>query len=109
MAHGKSGPPETGEAGRLFKAAFIGRKPIPITSIHPAMETSNGKVRITTPADPEKIKAYHATASYKRWQKSRDSTMKRSYFNGYPKEVNMGKVKDRLMQDQEDGLVEEED
>ena len=60
----------------LTKNGHWGDKPIPVG--HFQKHQDNGEVRIIVPADPEKIKAYHATEEYKKIQASSKNDFRRS-------------------------------
>lgn len=74
------GPPETGEARRAFIGDYLG-KPVPVKYMHDSFFKGNGEVRITTPADPEKVKAYHESREYKNAQRSKLTRIDRKGFN----------------------------
>ena len=57
------------DASSSIPSPFSGshRLPIPVKYVKDGLENHNGEVRITVPADPEKLKAYRASPEGKKY------------------------------------------
>lgn len=69
-------------------------------------KTHDGEVKILVPADPDKLKAWRATPDGIR--AAARAKKGKTDFN-YGRSDKMGALKKKLMQDQEDGIVEGDD
>lgn len=84
MSHGTAGEASSRHTGGF---EFYAGKPIPMRK--PEDYPSNGAVRITKPADPAMVEAYHNSPEYKRKKAATKISQSRP-FTLAPKENNDG-------------------